>query len=201
MPVLEHRVYCSTPESAEHKYHVRGEFGSTFQPLDKVIINRIKALVAEGIRSVSEMKRHLRIFAKQNFPGVSELSNRYFLSNKDIRNHMSATLRLDKQYWECDKCGLRLHPGCIGRDPDETPADSSTTFWCEACLTAVVKVWPVDNFKEFIESGGVSDDEGYIIDATVILSLMHAGYSRCWLIIHAQGKKVKLDGCKDMRHS
>ncbi|WAR07604.1 hypothetical protein MAR_017562, partial [Mya arenaria] len=88
-----------------------------------------------------------------------------------------------RQYWECDKCGLRLHPGCIGRDPDETPADSSTTFWCEACLTAVVKVWPVDNFKEFIESGGVSDDEGYIIDATVILSLMHAGQTR-WLQRH-----------------
>ncbi|WAR27016.1 hypothetical protein MAR_012720 [Mya arenaria] len=83
----------------------------------------------------------------------------------------------------------RLHPGCIGRDPDETPADSSTAFWCEACLTAVVKVWPVDNCKEFIESGGLSDDEGYIIDASVVLSLMHAGYSRCWLIIHAQGTK------------
>ncbi|WAR27017.1 hypothetical protein MAR_012721, partial [Mya arenaria] len=74
------------------------KFGSIFQPLDKVIINRIKALVAEEIRSVSEMKRHLRIFAKQNFPGVSELSNRYFPSNKDIRNHMSATLRLDNAH-------------------------------------------------------------------------------------------------------
>ncbi|WAR16479.1 CARTF-like protein [Mya arenaria] len=120
MPVLEHRVYCSTPESAEHKYHVRGEFGSTFQPLDKVIINRIKALVAEGIRSVSEMKRHLRIFAKQNFPGVSELSNRYFPSNKDIRNHMSATLRLDK-YSDEDQENLRLQ---INQWQTENPQDN-----------------------------------------------------------------------------
>ncbi|XP_053405313.1 uncharacterized protein LOC123553026 [Mercenaria mercenaria] len=103
----QHRVYFSLPEDSEHKNHVKGEFGSVFQPVDKAIIAKIKSLVIEGVRSVSEMKRHLKTFTKENFPGVPELSNRFYPSNKDIRNHMTTALKLE-QYSDEDQENLRI---------------------------------------------------------------------------------------------
>lgn len=62
------------------------------QKVDDSIIERIYQLVGEGVRSVGEMERHLKLFVKfQMFAGRTppDLNNRRFYPTKtDIRNHM-----------------------------------------------------------------------------------------------------------------
>ena len=67
------------------------------QRVDEKIIEKISELVGEGVRSVEEMKRHLRIFVKDDlFRGRQqpERNNRgYYPKGKTIKNHMySATI-------------------------------------------------------------------------------------------------------------
>lgn len=62
------------------------------------MINKIGDLVGEGVRSVGEMKRHLKIYVKETlFHGQKQPNRnnrRYFPRMKTIRNHMySATVR------------------------------------------------------------------------------------------------------------
>ena len=68
------------------------------QRVDEQIIEKISELVGEGVRSVEEMKRHLKIFVKDDlFRGKQqpERSNRrYFPKGKTIKNHMyNATIK------------------------------------------------------------------------------------------------------------
>lgn len=62
------------------------------QKVDDSIIERIYQLVGEGVRSVGEMERHLKLFVKfQMFAGRTppDMNNRRFYPTKtDIRNHM-----------------------------------------------------------------------------------------------------------------
>jgi hypothetical protein len=70
------------------------QFGLISQSLDKSIISRIHMLVHEGVRNVAEMKRHITIYSKQQHPNVPDISNRFYPSNKDIRNHMYRAMQL-----------------------------------------------------------------------------------------------------------
>ncbi|PFX25800.1 hypothetical protein AWC38_SpisGene9547 [Stylophora pistillata] len=66
--------------------------GGILQPIDKSLVQKIHALVGEGVKTVEEMKRHLRhyvrndLFAGQNPPPVT--NRRYHPKDVDIRNHM-----------------------------------------------------------------------------------------------------------------
>ena len=62
------------------------------QPIDKSLVQKIDTLVDEGVKTVDEMKRHLRYYVKndlfpsQNPPPVT--NRRYHPKDVDIRNHM-----------------------------------------------------------------------------------------------------------------
>ena len=62
------------------------------QPIDRNLVEKIYTLVGEGVKTVDEMKRHLRyyvkndLFAGQNPPPIT--NRRYHPKDVDIRNHM-----------------------------------------------------------------------------------------------------------------
>ena len=62
------------------------------QRLDERVISKIEELVGEGVRSVDEMKRHLKIFVHDDlFRGKEQpqrSNRRYFPRVKTIKNHM-----------------------------------------------------------------------------------------------------------------
>ena len=68
------------------------------QRLDEQLIQKINDLVGEGVRNVGEMKRHLKIFVKDDlFRGKKQPernNRRYFPKLKTIKNHMyNATIK------------------------------------------------------------------------------------------------------------
>ena len=74
------------------------QLGGILQRVDEKVIEKISELVGEGVRSVEEMKRHLKIFIKDDLfrgkqqPGRS--NRRYFPKGKTIKNHMyNATIK------------------------------------------------------------------------------------------------------------
>ncbi|WAR27616.1 hypothetical protein MAR_013320 [Mya arenaria] len=73
-----------------------GKVGAMTHHADKKVIDKIHCLVAEGVRDVAEMKRHIYSFSKTNFPLVPETSNRFYPSNKCLRNHMYSSLSLSQ---------------------------------------------------------------------------------------------------------
>ncbi|CAH3189586.1 unnamed protein product [Porites lobata] len=91
-PQVERRIYIQLPKGDEHKDHITGEIGGILQPIDKRLVDKIGELVGEGVKTVDEMKRHLRQFVKTElFPGQSPpaSTNRcYYPTDVDIRNHM-----------------------------------------------------------------------------------------------------------------
>ena len=73
------------------------------QQVDERIIKKIHALVGEGIRSVEEMERAIKLYVKNEmFHGEAlppHENRRYFPFSRDIRNHMytaTTKLRLSK---------------------------------------------------------------------------------------------------------
>ena len=62
------------------------------QRLDEKVIGKIEELVGEGVRSVDEMRRHLKIYNKDDLFRDKEQpqrsNRRYFLRSKTIKNHM-----------------------------------------------------------------------------------------------------------------
>ena len=62
------------------------------QRLDENVIRKIEELVGEGVRSVDEMRRHLKIYIKDDlFRGKEQpqhSNKRYFPRAKTIQNHM-----------------------------------------------------------------------------------------------------------------
>ena len=68
------------------------------QRLDEQLIQKINDLVGEGVRNVGEMKRHLKIYVKDDlFRGKKQPernNRRYFPKLKTIKNHMyNATIK------------------------------------------------------------------------------------------------------------
>lgn len=90
-------IYITLPDPGDHRNHLTGEISGLSQPLDEAIISKIHGLVHDGVRSIDEMKRHLRLFVQEHIQTedtiISELNRRYYPTNKDIRNHMYRALR------------------------------------------------------------------------------------------------------------
>lgn len=90
------------------------------QPLDDRVINKIHQLVGDGVRKVSEMKRHINIYVhKELMKGmeVSEFNRRFFPLDKDIRNHIYRALVICRfvSWYRCiqqEKC-LNLQLRCV----------------------------------------------------------------------------------------
>ena len=60
--------------------------------MDKQIVDKIEVLVGEDVKTVDEMKSHLRQFVKHElFPGQMpppSTNRRYYPTDVDVRNHM-----------------------------------------------------------------------------------------------------------------
>ena len=87
--------------------HLQG--GGIQQQVDHLIIEKIHELVGAGVRSVNEMRRHLRGFVeKEMFAGMTKpaLTNRRFNpTRKDVRNHIyRATVK--QRFSNCDQTNV-----------------------------------------------------------------------------------------------
>lgn len=77
------------------------------QRLDENVIRKIEELVGEGVRSVDEMRRHLKIYIKDDlFRGKEQpqrSNKRYFPRAKTIQNHMyNAAMRARLSFMDQD---------------------------------------------------------------------------------------------------
>ncbi|CAB3999988.1 Calcium-responsive transcription factor [Paramuricea clavata] len=95
---FERQIYVMFPEPNEHTTHKLGQLGGIMQRLDEQLIQKINDLVGEGVRNVGEMKRHLKIYVKDDlFRGKKQPernNRRYFPKPKTIKNHMyNATIK------------------------------------------------------------------------------------------------------------
>lgn len=77
------------------------------QRLDEKVISKIEELVGEGVRRVDEMKRHLKIYVKDDlFRGKEQpqrSNRRYFPRAKTIKNHMyNAAMRARLSFMDQD---------------------------------------------------------------------------------------------------
>ncbi|XP_052097298.1 uncharacterized protein LOC127732258 [Mytilus californianus] len=102
------KIVLFLPDANSHQNHLIGEFSGYSQPLDSLVKEHIRELVFDGVRKVSEMKRHLNIFVKRELSLDIPLTNRRFHPNeRDIRNHMYLALtktrfsKNDQQNLQC----------------------------------------------------------------------------------------------------
>ena len=68
------------------------------QKLDEKLIDKIYELVGEGMRNIEEMRRHVKIYVKDELLRGSQHpernNQRYFSTRKTIKNHMyNATMK------------------------------------------------------------------------------------------------------------
>ena len=71
------------------------QFAGFTQRVDPKLVTRIKELVAEGVRNVSEMKRHLLISVKNDIcpdQDIPKTNRRFFPLDKDIKNNMDIAI-------------------------------------------------------------------------------------------------------------
>eukprot|EP00795_Rhopilema_esculentum_P008951 gene8951-16584_t len=80
------------PDLGVHKYHAIGENAGISQEIDQFLVKKIDLMVKEGVSSVNEMRRQLRITVTHELFGgvdIATLSNRrYFPRPRTIRSHM-----------------------------------------------------------------------------------------------------------------
>ncbi|CAG2191830.1 unnamed protein product [Mytilus edulis] len=102
------KIVLILPDAKSHQNHLIGEFSGYSQPLDSQVKEHIRELVFDGVRKVSEMKRHLNIFVKRELSLDMPITNRRFHPNeRDIRNHMYLALtktrfsKNDQQNLQC----------------------------------------------------------------------------------------------------
>ncbi len=149
------------------------------QKVDDDIIGRIYELVNEGIRSVSEMERHLQVFVKyQMFAGRSppdETNRRFYPTRTDIRNHMyraTQAQRLSKIDQEDVQCKLEEWQR-------EHPEDS---FFFRPCTVSDVEAShvvdrssPNDNDEDSMSDdiGEMTGSEKEFMDASKSLLFVH----------------------------
>ncbi|XP_061186890.1 uncharacterized protein LOC133195018 [Saccostrea echinata] len=96
----EHRIYISLPKDGEHQeMHLIGQITGFRNPLNKDVRDKLYEMVGHGVPSVSEMRRHLKvyvdtqIFPKANKPALTDAA--YYPSDVTIRKHIYlAQLRL-----------------------------------------------------------------------------------------------------------
>lgn len=72
------------------------------QPVDSKIILKIKQLtIEEGVRTVQEMKRHIRMFVSRDLcPGqqIDQCNRRYYPHDRDIKNHIDRALSCTRYF-------------------------------------------------------------------------------------------------------
>ncbi|CAB4019209.1 Calcium-responsive transcription factor, partial [Paramuricea clavata] len=94
-PAYERRIYIQLPKEDQHKDHAIGEVSGILQPIDKLLTKKIELLVGEGVKTVDEMKRHLKSYVKNenwngdvNITPQNEIHMRYYPTDMDIINCM-----------------------------------------------------------------------------------------------------------------
>lgn len=79
------------------------------QRIDKQLINKIEELVISGARTVKEVKRHLKIFVKNEIyrdkQAPPKTNQRFYPSKKTIRSHMYKAL-VKQRFSMCDQENL-----------------------------------------------------------------------------------------------
>ncbi|XP_062587621.1 uncharacterized protein LOC134249268 [Saccostrea cucullata] len=96
----EHRIYISLPKDGDHQeMHLIGQITGFMNPLNKDVRDKLYEMVGHGVTSVSEMRRHLKVyvdtqmFPKANKPSLTDAA--YYPSDATIRKHIYlAQLRL-----------------------------------------------------------------------------------------------------------
>ncbi|KAL9978130.1 hypothetical protein ACROYT_G015617 [Oculina patagonica] len=80
------------PHPSTHKNHITGRAAGIREPVDPIIKNKIVELSSQGVRKVSEMRRHLEAFVKRELDvggqALEKTRRRFYPTNKDIYNHM-----------------------------------------------------------------------------------------------------------------
>lgn len=75
-------IHITLPDPGDHRNHLPGEISRLSQPLDEAVISKTHGLVHDGVRSIDEMKRHLRLFVQEHNQTedttISELNRRYY---------------------------------------------------------------------------------------------------------------------------
>jgi hypothetical protein len=72
------------------------KLAGTCQPVDKIITEKISDFMEEGVSKVSEMKRHIKAFSRNQLELTDEDNRRFFPHDKDIRNRMES---IKRQTW------------------------------------------------------------------------------------------------------
>ena len=74
------------------QYLFHNKVSGLLQSIDKWLVDKIEVLIGEGVKTVDEMKRHLRQFVKSElFPGQAPppvTNRRFYPRDVDVRNHM-----------------------------------------------------------------------------------------------------------------
>uniref|UniRef100_K1Q637 Uncharacterized protein n=1 Tax=Magallana gigas TaxID=29159 RepID=K1Q637_MAGGI len=96
----EHQIYKSLPKDEEHQdMHLLGQITSFMNLVNKEVREKLYEMVGHGVTSVSEMRRHLKVYVDtQLFPSASKPSltdAAYYPSDVTLRKHIYlAQLRL-----------------------------------------------------------------------------------------------------------
>ncbi|KAK6174215.1 hypothetical protein SNE40_017534 [Patella caerulea] len=91
-------LHAMFPSPIEHSNHPLGQLADFTQTPDEVVINKIHKLVQEGVRGIQNMKVILDTFVanyiQENFPDtkINKTNRRFYLTDRDIRNHMHLAL-------------------------------------------------------------------------------------------------------------
>uniref|UniRef100_A0A8W8IS37 SWIM-type domain-containing protein n=1 Tax=Magallana gigas TaxID=29159 RepID=A0A8W8IS37_MAGGI len=171
-------IHITLPDPGDHRNHLTGEISGLSQPLDEAVISKIHGLVHAGVRSIDEMKRHLRLFVQEHIQTedtiISELNRRYYPTNKDIRNHMYRALRFCQfstedqeniqhmvKEWEAANPADHFYyrPQFAGEDKELNGVDSRSTATSKSLLFVHQSSWQQDLLMKY-------GDEICLLDAT-----------------------------------
>ncbi|XP_078493493.1 uncharacterized protein LOC144749079 isoform X2 [Ciona intestinalis] len=82
------------PLDTDHSGHPIGEAAGILQRVDKRLITKTGQLLDEGVSSIMEIKRHLKLYVMlelfKNETPPSLTNRRFFPTKKDLRNHYNA---------------------------------------------------------------------------------------------------------------
>ncbi|XP_078489944.1 uncharacterized protein LOC144746767 [Ciona intestinalis] len=88
------RFTVQFPLDTDHSGHPIGEAAGILQRVDKRLITKTGQLLDEGVSSIMEIKRHLKLYVMlelfKNETPPSLTNRRFFPTKKDLRNHYNA---------------------------------------------------------------------------------------------------------------
>ncbi|CAC5403653.1 unnamed protein product [Mytilus coruscus] len=90
---MEYRIYMKFPTDQDHQNtHQLGKLTGFMNPINKDVSAKIDELVGHGVSSVSEMRRHLKVFVNETLfsgktlPSINDVA--YYPTETIIRKHM-----------------------------------------------------------------------------------------------------------------